>query len=604
VTEQTYRVFRFGDIEVREREFLLVKAGETLPVEPKAFRVLLFLLSNPGRLVTKDELLNGVWNDCSVSDNSLTRSIATLRRLLRDDTHEPRYIATVPTVGYRFLCPVHVSEQTLSKHTTPDLLRTAAGIADEMSGRDESYGSEFLDSIAVLPFENAGGEPDMEYLSDGITASIINNLSQLNRLRVVPRTTAFRYKGKVRDAAKAGRELRVRVVLTGQVSQRGDVLMMNVELIDAAHESQLWGANYNGGSEDIFSMQAEIAEQITIKLKLRLDEEEIKRLGKRPTQSREAYYLYFKAMHWANKWTAEGIRKGIDYTRQAIDADPAYAQAWTALAYLYVLIGFFGGAPSNETLPKAKAAALKAVGIDDNEANAHATLAYVRLVYDWDWQGAHKELLRAIELGPNLGPPHYVYSHWYLTQGLYAEAFREGKLASTIDPLSVQFHYHVGVVHYFGRQYDRAIEQLQKTTDLDPNFGPAHQSLAVAYARKGVSADTAELRKSLEPAKNNLHGALLGMLCALTGKPEEARAILIKLKQDVEPPNFPSAYYCAALHALLGDRDEAFAYLDQARRGRSVQLAYVAVAPELDSLHDDPRFPGFLRSIGIPASIP
>jgi DNA-binding winged helix-turn-helix (wHTH) protein len=158
VTEQTYRVFRFGDIEVREREFLLVKAGETLPVEPKAFRVLLFLLSNPGRLVTKDEILNGVWNDCSVSDNSLTRSIATLRRLLGDDTHEPRYIATVPTVGYRFLCPVHVSEQTLSKHTAPDLLRTAAGIADEeMRERDESYGSEFLDSIAVLPFENAGG---------------------------------------------------------------------------------------------------------------------------------------------------------------------------------------------------------------------------------------------------------------------------------------------------------------------------------------------------------------------------------------------------------------------------------------------------------------
>jgi tetratricopeptide (TPR) repeat protein len=271
---------------------------------------------------------------------------------------------------------------------------------------------------------------------------------------------------------------------------------------------------------------------------------------------------------------------------------------------LYVLIGFFCGAPSNETLPKAKAAALKAVGIDDSEANAHATLAYVRLVYDWDWQGAHKEVLRAIELAPNLATAHYVCSHWYLTQGLYAEAFREAKLASIIDPLSVQFHYHVGVVHYFSGEYDRAIEQLQKTTDLGPSFGPAHQFLAVAYARKGVSADTAELRKSLEPAKNNLHGALWGMLCALTGKPEEARAILIKLKQDVEPPNFPSSYYCAALHALLGDRDEAFAYLDQARQGRSVQLAYVAVAPELDSLHDDPRFLGLLRSIGIPASIP
>ena len=603
MTEPTYLVFRFGDIEVREREFLLVKIGETLPVEPKAFRVLLFLLRNSGRLVTKDEILQAVWNDCSVSDNSLTRSIATLRRLLDDDIHEPRYIATVPTVGYRFLCHVDVSEQTLNRRTEPGLRRMAAGTGDtETRESDAALGSEFLDSIAVLPFEISGSAADMEYLSDGITASIINNLSQLNRLRVVPRTSAFQYKGRVSNPAKAGRELRVRVVLTGQVSQRGDLLMIDIELIDATHESQLWGANYKGRSQDIASMQAEISEQITTKLKLRLDEEERKRLAKRPTQSGEAYYLYFKAMHWANKWTAEGIRKGIDYTRQAIDVDPTYAQAWTALAYLYVLIGFFSGAPSVETLPKAKAAALQAVAIDDTESSAHATLAYVSLIYDWDWRGAHKEVLRAIELGPNLATAHYVYSHWYLTQGLFEEAFREATLAATLDPLSVRFSYHIGVVHYFSRHYDRAIEQLQKTTELTPDFAPVHQFLAFAYARNGMSTDTEGLRKSLEAANNNPHGALWGILCALTQRPEEARAILIKLEQDLDPPSSPSAYYCAVLHALLGDRDEAFVSLDKAREGRSVQLAYVAVTPELDLLHDDPRFAALLRRIGVPAS--
>jgi TolB-like protein/DNA-binding winged helix-turn-helix (wHTH) protein/Flp pilus assembly protein TadD len=605
VTEHKYFVFRFGDIEVTEREFLLVKIGETVPVEPKAFRVLLFLLRNPGRLLTKDEILNAVWNDCSVSDNSLTRSIATLRRLLGDDTREPRYIATVPTVGYRFLCPVDVSEEILSRHASPNLLEAVTGTADEDGGKREvSPDSEFLDSIAVLPFENAGGEADMEYLSEGITTTIINNLSQLNRLRVVPRTTVFRYKGKVSDVAQVGRELRVRVVLTGRVSQRGDALIINVELIDTTHESQLWGANYNGGSEDIFQIQAEIAAQITNKLKLRLNDEEKKQLATRPTESREAYYLLLKSVYWADKWTPEGVRKGVDYARQAIDADPVYAEAWTALSYLFVLIGFFGGAPPIETFAKAKAAAVKALEIDDGKADAHATLSFVRLVYDWDWQGAQVESLRAVELGPNLANGHYVYSHWYLTQGLYEEALREATLALNIDPLSVKFHYQVGAIHFFSRHYDQAIEQLRETNQLDPLFVPAHQLLAAAYARKGMRHNAmAEIEKGSELAQNNLRSkAIWGIVSALAGELVEARKVLDELLQELEPPDFSSAYHCAALHALFGETDEAFACLDMARQGRTVQLAYMAIAPELESLHNDSRFREVLLSIGIPAS--
>ena len=351
MTEHKYFVFRFGDVEVTEREFLLVRAGATVAVEPKAFRVLLFLLRNSGRLVTKDEILNAVWNDCSVSDNSLTRSIATLRRVLGDDTHKPRYIATVPTVGYRLLCQVDMSEETLREQAALNLLETVRGSADKELGKGSSPGTEFLDSIAVLPFENAGGEPDMEYLSDGITMSIINRLSQLKGLRVVPRTTVFRYKGKVGDVAQAGRELRVRVVRTGRVSQRGDALTINVELIDTTHESQLWGDDYHGRPEDILPVQIEIAGEIANRLRLRLNYEDKRQLGQHPTKNREAYCLYLKAEHWGNKWTPEGMRKGIDYARQAIDADPVYAEAWTALAYLYMLIGSSGSAPPRETFP-------------------------------------------------------------------------------------------------------------------------------------------------------------------------------------------------------------------------------------------------------------
>ncbi len=481
----------------------------------------------------------------------------------------------------------------------------AVAPADEAADKRVTLpASQFLDSIAVLPFENVGGEPDTEYLSDGITTSLINSLSQLNQLRVVPRTTVFRYKGKIGNVAQSGRELGVRVVLTGQVAQRGDGLIVNAELVDTAHESQVWGTNYNGKLEEIFAAQAKIVLQVTNKLKLRLDDEERKQLAKRPTESREAYYLYLKAMHWTNKWSAEGLRKGIEFTRQAIDADPAYAKAWTALALLYMLIGFLEGAPPIETLARAKAAAVKALDIDDSEADAHAALAFVRLVYDWDWERAHEELLRAIELNPNLATGHYVHSHWYLTQGLYEEALTEAKLSLEIDPLSLQFNLHVGQIYYFSRRYDQAIEQLHETNEIDPLFGPAHQFLAFVYAQKGMRHEAiAELEKGLKPAKEDLRSnALWGIVDALTGSPQETRKVLEQLRQELGPPHFSAAYHCAVLHALLGEADEAFTCLDMARQGRSSRLAYLAIAPNFESLHDDPRFGNLLRRIGIPVS--
>jgi TolB-like protein/Tfp pilus assembly protein PilF len=598
-------VFRFAEFEVREREFSVIKAGAVLPVEPKAFRVLLILLRNPQKLITKEELLNAVWGDAAVTENSLTRSIALLRRLLGDESRSPRYIETVPTVGYRFLCLVDVSEEDPDKLATPNMLGTATTSANEELRKDgASPFLEFLDSIAVLPFENAGDEPEMEYLSDGITASIINNLSQVSRLRVVPRTTVFRYKGHSGDLPLAGRELRARVVLTGRVSQRGDNLAINVELIDAERESQLWGQRYTGSSEDVLLIQAEIATQIANRLRLPLNDEEKKQLSKRPTRSREAYHLLLKSMYWANKWTRDGIRKGVDYARQAIDVDPVYAEAWSALAYSFMLIGLFGGASKNEMFARAKVAATKALDIDDSGADAHATLAYIRLVYDWDWQGALQLLLRAIELGPNLARGHYVYSNWFLTQELYEEAEREARLALDIDPLSMTFSHHLGMVHYFSRHYDEAIEQFRETLELYPLAEPVHLFLGFSYAQKCMWKEAKEeIDSGLESANDDLRSeASFGIFRAMAGELVEARRIRDKLRQELKPSGFPLAFECASLHALLGEKDEAFACLDIARQGRDVAIAYLAVAQELESLHDDPRFPDLLRRIGIPAS--
>ena len=371
MTDHKFLVFRFGDTEVREREFHLIKAGEALQVEPKAFRVLLFLLRNSERLVTKEEILDAVWTDTPVSENSLTRSIATLRKLLGDDSREPRYIENVPRIGYRFLVEVEVAEDTTSAPTAQQV--------------HTDY-----HSLAVLPFTNGTGPLEAEYLSEGISESIINLLSQFHDLRVVPRTSAFRYKGLDTELKKVARDLNVDAVLTGSVMQRGDKLIVQTELVDVAYNAQLWGSQYNRKLDDIFDLQEELARRIAESLRPRLAPEEERFLTMRPTENREAYHLYLKAMYSANQWTPEGIQKGIAYSTQAIAMDPLFARAYTGLAYLYSLVATFGSVPPLQAFPIAKAAALRALEIDDTLATAHAALPYILLAFDWDWTGADK----------------------------------------------------------------------------------------------------------------------------------------------------------------------------------------------------------------------
>jgi serine/threonine protein kinase/Tfp pilus assembly protein PilF len=474
--------------------------------------------------------------------------------------------------------------------------RTITSQTDESTQRP----SGFVDSVAVLPFENAGGDPDMEYLSDGIAETIINSLSQLGRLRVVPRTTVFGYKGKKIDPARAGHELRVRLVLTGQVTQRGDSLTIRAELVDTVQESQLWGARYVCKLEEVLAIQEEIGKEISRKLQLRLTDGERARLSRRPTESREAYHLYLKAMYWAQKWTPEGIRKGIEYSRQAIETDPVYAGAYVGLAYLFSVIGVFGSLSPMEAFPKAKAAAVRALEIDPSLAEAHAVLAFVRLVNDWDWPGAEAESRRALELAPHLPGGHYVYSHWCITQDRCEEATVEARRALDLDPLSLPCNFHLGAIYYSTRRYDDAIEQLQKTSELDPAFAPAHRALAVAYARKGMSQQAAaEVETALAlSGADPFSRAALARVSALMGRQDEARKVLDELRQGSMPPY---AFGCAQAYAILGDRDRAFEWLDKACEERSSALPYLTQNPDFDGLHGDPRFGTLLRRIGLSA---
>jgi len=460
--------------------------------------------------------------------------------------------------------------------------------------------SKTIDSLLVLPFVNASGDPEMEYLSDGITEAIMNSLAQLPKLRVLPRNTAFRYKGREADAQGVGRELNVRAVLTGRVMQRGDALIVSAELMDVAQEAQLWGERYNRKLEDIFEVQAEVARQISEKLRLRLTPEEKKRLAKQPTQNREAYQLFLKAQYYANKWTPEGLRQGMAYARQAIEADPGYATAYAWIAFTYVMLGMFGSLPPSEAAPKAKAAALRALEIDETVAEAHTALGAVECFYEWNWSGAERSLKRALELDPNYASAHSWYGLWLLFMGRHREALAEAHRSVELDPLSANFSHTLGLMFYFVRDYDRASEQLQKALELDPNLVVAHAVLARVYSEKGMHEEA--IRECDQAAHlsggASLSKVTLGAVLAKAGRLDEAVKILEELKRQ---PKLDILFevFVAGLHATLGEKDEAFELLEKAYGQHNPWLGRLRFPP-FESLRDDPRFADLCRRIGLP----
>ena len=299
----------------------------------------------------------------------------------------------------------------------------------------------------------------MEYLSDGITEATMNSLAQLPKLRVVPRDTVFRYKGREADAYNVGRELNVRAVVTGRVMQRGEALIVSAELMDVVQESHLWGERYNRKLDDIFEVEAEVARQISEKLRLRLTPEEKKHLTKRPTQNREAYQLLLKAQYCTNKWTPEGLRQGMAYARQAVEADPGYAAAYAWLASTYGYLAAYGSLPPSEAFPKAKAAALRALEMDESLAEAHTVLGVVQGWLEWDWSGAERSLKHALKVNPNYAWAHYYYGFWLLLMGQHQEGLAEGHRSVELDPLSANISQGLGYQFYLLRDYDQALEQ-------------------------------------------------------------------------------------------------------------------------------------------------
>jgi TolB-like protein/Tfp pilus assembly protein PilF len=485
-----------------------------------------------------------------------------------------------------------------SKALTTGSLPTAARPAT----RRKQSSRKAIDSIAILPLANACADPNGEYLSDGITESLINSISQLPTLRVVPRSTVFRFKGREMDPQEVGRELGVRAVLAGRVCQIGEVLMVQADLIDIVNDAQLWGEHYKRKMTDIFDVQEEIAREITEKLRLKLTSEQKKRLNKRYTVNPEAYQAYLKGRYYWNKRTEDGLKRGTHYFQQAVEIDPAYALAYAGLADSYALPGIaeYGLLPPKEAMPKAKAAAVKALEIDKTLAEAQTTLAHVRAFYDWDWAGAEQEFKRAIELNPGYAFSHHWYALYLAAMGRHREALAEEIRAQEIDPLSLIINKNVGTILYYAGRLDQSIEQYQKALELDPNFVRTHFYLGLAYLQKGMYEEAiAEYQKALSISGGvTVLMALLGHAYALSGRAGEAIKIISELKEQSDARYVP-AFNIAMIYVGLGEKDQAFGWLDKAYDERSSWLVSLKVEPMFDSIRSDPRFGNLVRQVGL-----
>ncbi len=611
---------QFGPFEVDLAAGELRKRGLKLRLQAQPFGVLACLLERPGEIVTREALQQKLWpDDVFVDfDQGLNKAINKLREALGDSAETPRFIETLPRRGYRFIAPVtalDVDPAAGAVETAPDaklaeaprissritmilvggllLAVIAAGVWFVGLKRTPT-----LDSLAVLPLTNESKDAEIEYLGDGITESITNKLSQLPNLRVMARSTVFHYKGKDLDSRAIGRELGVKAVLTGRVTQHGDSLIINTELTNVADGTELWGEQYTRKFADVLLIQDEIARQITSKLQLKLTGDQQKLLAHRYTDNTEAYQLYLRGRYHFNKRTEEGFRKAIEYFQEAIAKDPAYGLAYAGLADCYGLQGYDAYAPK-DYFPKAKAMANKALEIDDQMAEAFTSLAMVKALYEWDWQGAEQNFRRAIELNPGYATAHHWYGIHLGAMGRFGDARIELQRALELDPLSLIINVNVAYPYHYTHQYDRAIEIYRKAIELDPNFAWAHEDLMAAYEQRGqykesiqeailalrLSGET-KLAKDVERG-NAAGGYRVAVQNWLAGLQEQAKS------------KYVAPIRLAQVYLLLGETDRAIESLNRAYTERSGQLVYINVDPRYDRVRSDPRFMQLVQKMGL-----
>jgi DNA-binding winged helix-turn-helix (wHTH) protein/TolB-like protein/Flp pilus assembly protein TadD len=660
---QVKHLYEFGPFLLDPRERLLLQEGQSIPLTPKAFDLLVFLVERAGHLVEKNELLKVVWQGSVVEEGNLSVTISVLRKALNDDRDLHPYIETVSKRGYRFVADVkqvgeHVGEPTsMATHVRTDEPRgieregnendrdTAKGgeandrlsaavpqllvpqsaattlqrrlrwsawmalafglllipsliVARLRGGTNQVQAAVQIHSLAVLPFQMLGAKQGDEYLGVGMADALITRIGNTGKIIVRPTTSIQKYDGSGVTPQTAGVEQGVDAVLNGTIQQEHDRVRLTVQLIRVRDGVQLWGETFDEKFTNIFALEDALSERVARSVRLKLTGEETRRLTKRSTERPEAYEAYVKGRYFWNKRTEKGIRKGLEYFRQAIALDPNFAEAYVGVADCYGILAFYAVLPPREAFPAAEEATKRALELDDGLAEAHATMGFIHFYYHWNGPEATKEFQRSLADNPNYAMAHSWFGVSLAAKGLYSEANVEAQRALEDDPLSPVIGSNAGWAVSLSGNADQAIDILKKTIEIDPSFPRAHLRLGRAFEQKkeyAMAITELEQAASLSSGEACYRGSL-GHVYAISGRTEQARQVL----QDLEArrgQNYVPSYAIALVYAGLGDNDNAITWLQKAYEDRSTGMAFLRTDPELNSLHSDPRFEELARRI-------
>ena len=565
------RAFEFGPFRLQVDEQLLLRDGHRLSLQPKAFDLLVALLERRGQLVKKDELLDLIWPGTFVAEANLPYTISVIRKVLDDGEGGRRYIETVPKRGYRFIA----EQPTQSTRRVP--------------------------RIAVLPFANASADGETDYLTDGIVETLINTFARLSGLSVIARATVFAYKGTQTALAQIGDDLNVDALLTGKITLDGGVVVLQVELVDALSQDQLWGESYRRSIGDLAAVQQEIVQTVAGKLGIRLSGAETNLLRKHDTIDPVVATFYLKGLYFLRRGTEDAINRALHYFDRALATEPRHAPSYAGIAHAYIALADWYRAPQ-EVMPHARTAALRALEIDDACAEAHLSLGVVRYAYEWDFAGAARSYARALDLNPNDSEVHHFYGWYLFSIGQCEKAVAVLRRAQELDPLHVNAHANLAVVFYLAHDFEAALAECEAAIELDPNWFWSHQLMGLAYQGQGRNDEAlAEIQRARELNDAPVVIAALGHILAANDRREEALQTLAELAA-VSSQVFVEPYEIATVHAGLGDLDATLAWLEKAYHERSCMMAaWFKMDPRFDRLREHPRFRTLISRIGSPA---
>jgi len=622
------RVYEFEEFRLDAKSHRLFRreTGELVPLTPKAVEVLLFLVRHAGRVLSKDELLEAVWENSFVEESNLSQTIFVLRKTLGEDTKKPRFILTAPNRGYQFIAPVReiapedavleesfLSDDSKSKNRNFDpkseirnpksrwfaapLVVLIAFAVYWFYPSPKPAALNEIKTIAVLPFEDLSAEQADKYLGVGLADALVNKFGNLQQITVRPTRAVLKYAESREDAARIGRELQVDAVLDGRIQRVGERIRVSVQLIRTADNATLWTGNFDDQFTNFFAVQDSISQKVAQSLALQIDDRERARFDRRGTENPSAYQEFLLGRFFWNKRSANDLDRAAAHFKRALELDPTFAQASAGLAETYAIYPFYAVVPDKESMPKARAAATRALEIDGELAEAHTVLAYVQSQYDFDWQGAEKSYLRALELNPNHANTRQWYGEFLVFQGRFDESLAQMRKAVELDPTSLSANAAPGLTYNASRQFDKALETTDKVLRMDENFIIARHYRARALFFSGRREEAFEIYRKIVADSNEsvFFKADFGFMLGKAGNEAEARRILAELSETAKQ-KYVSPYYFALVHIGLGEKEKAFEYLRKAVAEHDNNVIVMKVGLNFDSVRADPQFIEILRS--------